>query len=501
MGKLLPVLLVLTLLAAGCSSASTSADSVDDAATDDTAIDDTSVDDTAVDEESAEAGNDGSNLPFEVPLGTEIDFGPAPVVPDGELSAEQAAAVDLITASDVDELTFNDEQLDAVAFLGESEDPRFAWILLDVLRFSRDIGQANALRAAASDLLGANALSSDWDDLTDRLMAWDVAAPPDYVDAKRSIYSSVLAEWRPFFDPEGDVDWRFVSWGGVRIDDQPFDNTPGTTCNCIPAVDNPETQPASEAAWLEEDDVVFGVVINGEARAYPRQIMEVREMVNDTLGGRDFAMPYCTLCGAAQVWFTDNVVDTDGNDVERPILRTSGLLTRSNKVMYELNTSSVFDTFLGTALTGPLREAGVQLEQHTVVTTTWGAWVEENPDSDVLIEELALGRDFDFRNGRDAAGPIFPIGDVDPRLDVQEDVLGLLQDDGTPIAFHVNSVLAALRAGETVEVDGITIVMSGSGIKAVDADGIDVVGHQAFWFAWSQFYENTELWTFDDLES
>jgi len=88
--------------------------------------------------------------------------------------------------------------------------------------------------------------------------------------------------------------------------------------------------------------------VNGEYRAYPRQIMEVREMVNDTLGGRDLGIPYCTLCGAAQAYFTDRMPD----GVERPVLRTSGLLIRSNKVMYDVVTSSVFDTFLGKAVTG-----------------------------------------------------------------------------------------------------------------------------------------------------
>ena len=85
--------------------------------------------------------------------------------------------------------------------------------------------------------------------------------------------------------------------------------------------------------WLNDDDIVFGIEVNGEYRAYPRQIMEVREMVNDTLGGRDLGIPYCTLCGSAQAYFTDDVPE----GVERPVLRTSGLLIRSNKVMYDLN--------------------------------------------------------------------------------------------------------------------------------------------------------------------
>ncbi len=481
-------LFIIAFIVAACAS------SADDASTDatDAETEDTS-DETAV--ETDDPAEPAVPFEFDIPVGTQIDFGPAPAVPEGDVAPELVEALNILTSTDVDEILWTPEQFEAAELLGQGGDPRVAWTLSDILRFSRDATQVNAINNAVNgalgdDVLGSDFLGANWGELTDRLIAWDIPEPTGYIDQKRAIFSSILSAWEPFFDPEGEVDWRFVSWGGVRIDDQPYDQTPGTTCNCIPAVDNPETQTAEEATWLDDDTVVFGVVINGEARAYPRQIMEVREMVNDTLGGRDFAMPYCTLCGAAQVWFTDNVDEV----AERPILRTSGLLSRSNKVMYELNSSSVYDTFLGNALTGPHREAGVVLEQHTVVTSTWGAWVEENPETTVLVEELALGRDFDFRNNRDANGPIFPIGDVDPRLDVQEDVLGIIKADGTPIAFHVNSALGALADGQTIEVDGINIVSSGSGIKAVDADGNDIVGHQAFWFAWSQFNEGTELW-------
>ena len=177
-----------------------------------------------------------------------------------------------------------------------------------------------------------------------------------------------------------------------------------------------------------------------------------------------------------------------------PIFRTSGLLTRSNKVMFELNTFSIFDTFLGTAKTGPLAAQGIELNQHSVVTSTWADWRAAHPDTTVLIEELALGRDPDLRNSRDADGPIFPIGDVDSRLPVQEDILGVTTADGTPIAFHVASAKAALDRGEVIDVDGITLVSDAGGIRAVDADGNDLGGHQAFWFAWSQFHPDTELW-------
>ncbi len=494
MSKLLTLFILLAVVATACSSTDAGT------ASSDAEIGDAGVGDSedSTQAESASEPAEVGAFEFDVPVGQAIDFGPAPEVPVGSVAPELADALQLITSTDIDETIFTDEQLAAIDTIGNSGDPRFVWVFLDILRFSNNPTRITAMTDNASILLGEEFTFADFGAIADRMIAWDIPEPPGYLDAKRAIYSSILIDWEPFFDPDGEVDWRLVSWGGVRIDDQPYDETPGTTCNCIPAVDNPETQPADDADWLSDDTVIFGVEINGQARAYPRQIMEVREMVNDTLGGRDFAMPYCTLCGAAQVFFTD----TDNLEgFDRPILRTSGLLTRSNKVMYELNTNSVFDTFLGTALTGPLHDAGIQLEQHTVVTSTWGDWVAEHPDTDVLVEELALGRDFDFRSGRDADGPIFPIGDVDPRLDVQEDVLGIVADDGTPIAFHVNSAIAALDAGRTIEVGGVNIVRSGSGIAAVDADGNELTSHQAFWFAWSQFYPGTDVWTADDVVS
>ena len=170
-----------------------------------------------------------------------------------------------------------------------------------------------------------------------------------------------------FRSVEGDIDWRHVSWGGVLIDDRRYGTT-DELCNCIPAADNPKVSNAKEATWLKDEDIVFGVGVNDEYRAYPRRIMEVREMVNDTLGGRYLGIPYCTLCGSAQAYFTDSLPD----GIDRPILRTSGLLIRSNKVMYDVNTYSVFDTFLGQAVTGPLAKRKLQLKQVSVVTTEIG---------------------------------------------------------------------------------------------------------------------------------
>jgi len=502
----------LAIVAASCSSGTDAAESAGGATNDSTpaATDDGgqgttgSTTTTTIDIASLPDGPPASIDPATIPRGEPIDFGPAPESPDGPLSAEVQAAVDRLYGSNRALGLLDDDDFAALDTIAASGDPRLTWLIADHLRVVIPLGQITGqgedsilenldrLAATASQLTGGQYVSFNaWNSLTNDLIAWDIPAPPNYLEGKRNIFVPVEPAWERLFADNSVLDWRIVSWGGVLIDDRPFDRT-DELCNCIPAADNPPVQTAEEATWLTDDAVVFGVVINGEARAYPRQIMEVREMVNDTLGGRDFAMPYCTLCGSAQVWFTD---DLPGG-IERPVLRTSGLLSRSNKVMYDIVSGSVFDTFLGTADSGPLLDQEIALGGHTVVTSTWGAWVEDNPNTTVLIEDLALGRNFDFRgdDGRDVGGPIFPIGDVDPRLAVQEDVLGVIQADGAPLAIHVDSARAALDRGEVVEIEGIRVLSSGDGVLAIDAEGNQIAGHQSFWFAWSQFYPRTELW-------
>ena len=417
-------------------------------------------------------------------------FGSPPAVPSGPLSDELIAALDATFAENLHEGRWRTEQNEGLQLIADSGDPRLAWILTDMMRIAAGSGLMPTLVAVVNQLLQKDVgAGDDWRVATDHLIAWKIPEPPGYLKYKRFIFTLIEPKWNNLFI-EGNIDWRHVSWGGVRIDDRAFDDT-DRPCNCIPAADLPDVTDVAGADWLKDEDIVFGIVINGEARAYPRQIMEVREMVNDQLGGRQLGIPYCTLCGAAQAYYTDEVPE----DISRPVLRTSGLLIRSNKVMYDINSYSIFDTFKGTAVTGPLAEKGIQLNQASVVTATWGEWKEAHPDTTVLAERLALGRNFDFRNNRDANGPIFPVGDVDPRLPVHEDILGAITASGKPIAFQVSAAIQALQRGETIQYENIKLTLDAGGLRAIDADGKDLGSHQAFWFAWSQFYPETALWT------
>ncbi|MEE8264700.1 MAG: DUF3179 domain-containing (seleno)protein [Gammaproteobacteria bacterium] len=416
-------------------------------------------------------------------------FGKPPAVPEGPLTEALQSAVQVAIIDTVVQSTWGRDQTLALNEIAESKDPRIVWVISDLMRFVPESELQVILAFVAFKLLGKTLQNeTHWGVITDHLIAWDIPAPPDYLRAKRTIFTSILPGLDKIF-VEGNIDWRHVSWGGVLIDDRKYDKT-DEACTCIPAADNPKVSSAKDATWLKDEDIVFGIGVNGEYRAYPRRIMEVREMVNDTLGGRHLGIPYCTLCGAAQAYYTDQLPE----GIDRPILRTSGLLIRSNKVMYDVNTFSVFDTFLGKAVTGPLAEKDLQLKQASVVTTDWGTWKKAHPETTVLVESLALGLNYDFRNNRDANGPVFPVGDVDPRLPVHEDIIGVITASGKPVAFQRSKAYVALKRGDEIAYENIRLELDAGGIKAVDADGSDLGSHQAFWFAWSQFHPQTALW-------
>ena len=426
-------------------------------------------------------------------------FPDPPRVPSGE-NAEASQAIDRIVAG------INGGALDptAVDDLTASGDARHAWFVSDLLRFFQG-DDSDRLVASFETMTGISIADdpelqrSPWSSVTNHLIAWDTPDYDGYREDKGGIFTQLETRWAPFFDDaDADIDWRYLSWGGVFIDDRPLGDPDGCAGGCIPALDDPATTDAVSGNWYPDDRTVFGIVVDGEALAIPLNIAEIHEMFNLTLGGRRLAIPYCTLCGSAQAYFTDQADGSPAQGAEEvPVLRTSGLLSRSNKVMYDLLSESVFDTFTGAAVSGPLQDASVVLDETTVVRSTWSEWKREHPDTQIIAEDGGIGRSYqlDPLGTRDDNGPIFPIGDFDQRLGVQEFVVGVLLDDGTALAFPSEEAAAAFNAGDPVELDGVELRESGDGLIAFDiASGEAVTAHEAFWFAWSQFHPDTQLW-------
>lgn len=167
-----------------------------------------------------------------------------------------------------------------------------------------------------------------------------------------------------------------IAWGGVKVDG-------------IPSLDNPKLIPASAASYLLDTDLVFGVEINGDARAYPLRIMGWHEMFNDVIGGEPVALAYCTLCGAGVLF------DTNVPGFSAPLrFGSSGFLYRSNKLMFDRTTDSLWNQFTGKPVAGPLVERGIALRERPVAITSWGDWKRDNPETQVLSLETGHSRNY-----------------------------------------------------------------------------------------------------------
>lgn len=414
---------------------------------------------------------------------------PAPAIPPGPLPAQVVDDLDTLFSS-ID----TDIDRNALRALADANDARVAWLIADLLRFllpgsTQDDAIVTLEQLTEVDLKEAPV---PWVTATNLLISWDVPAPPDYVQWKGQLFSTIDERWAPFFEPTASIDYRLLSWGGVRPDDRPLgDFEAPCRGGCIPALDDPVVTDAAGGGWYRDDGIVFGIVLNNEARAYPKNIMEVHEMVIDTVGGVRIGLPYCTLCGSAQAYDLESVPD----GIDPPVLRTSGLLVRSNKLMFDLNTWSAIDTFTGVAVSGPLHAAGVELTQLSVVVSTWADWRTTYPQTTIVAQDGGIGRlyEADPLAGRDANGPIFPIGPVDDRLPVQAPVLGVRAADGTLVAFPIADMREQLEAGKRIMFGTIEVVANAGGFTAVE-NSVQVVSHEAFWFAWSQFHPGTGLW-------
>ncbi len=190
-----------------------------------------------------------------------------------------------------------------------------------------------------------------------------------------------------------------------------------------PSLDYPEYTPASEADYLENSHVVFGLEVHGEARAFPKRILGRHEMARERLGGVELTLVYCTLCGTV-IPYQSEV----GGKVRK--FGTSGFLYRSNKLMFDQESMSLWSTLEGKPVVGSLVGAGLRLRSHPIVTTTWGEWKEKHPDTTVL--SLNTGHKLDYSEGaayRDyflTDRLMFSVPKEDTRLKNKQEVLVML---------------------------------------------------------------------------
>jgi hypothetical protein len=320
----------------------------------------------------------------------------------------------------------------------------------------------------------------------------------------------------------------------------------GVLVDGIPALSNSEMISASQATYLEGGEPVFGIAINGDARAYPLRIMDWHEMANDVVGGVPVSLAYCTLCGAG-IAFDGRA--PDGNTYT---FGSSGFLYRSNKLMYDRETRTLWNQLTGEPVLGELAGTDLRLTILPIVLTSWSDWVEQHPDTQVLSLETGYQRPYEvgaaYGDYFSYEGTMFPVWQRSEELGTKDRVYAL-HLDGVPKAYSVEKLVQEQVVndllGETplvlvaqrgvVEVEGVNRrvrpVTYGSGGEVrvfergehtfspgpepdtlLDGQGNSwqvteeallgpdgesaprLGGHLAYWFGWFAFFPNTLIY-------
>ncbi|MEH6456360.1 MAG: DUF3179 domain-containing protein [Cocleimonas sp.] len=340
-----------------------------------------------------------------------------------------------------------------------------------------------------------------------------------YAAFKASLYRNIDPKFEKYFADRQDfarIRLDEIRWGGVLQDG-------------IPPLRKPAMITANQASYLQDSNVVFGIKINGDARAYPKRILAWHEMFVDTIGGVDIAGVYCTLCGTIIPY------KTKLNGVNYA-LGTSGFLYRSNKLMYDKATQSLWNTIKGEPVLGPLVDKGIKLDHLSVVTTTWKEWKRRHPDTTVLSPKTGYHRDYGegvaYQNYFATNELMFNTPFADKRLKNKQEVLALrfpaspTQQLAIDTAFLNKNPLYKNKIGpqklliltdrtganRVYDPKSVDIVSYDRDSTLVDAKGvkwtlteselvsqsderrlISLPYHRAFWFGWHAAYPQTRL--------
>ncbi|MCY3866914.1 MAG: DUF3179 domain-containing (seleno)protein [Chloroflexi bacterium] len=265
--------------------------------------------------------------------------------------------------------------------------------------------------------------------------------------------------------------------------------------------------------------------------------------------GRPVMLAYCTLCGAGVLYDVQiadlSYIDLDGTLVELgdTVLEfgSSGLLMRSNKLMYDRNTDTVWNAITGEPAFGPLTTSGIVLDVLPVVVTDWASWLEEHPNTSVLSLDTGFRRNYtngaaysDYFNSADL---MFPSWQQDTALIENKEMVFALRLQGQAKAFPLAAIVPERVVNDRVGRTNIVIVAEatpereffepgGAAVRAYAREdyefsaGADeltlnsddgrtwriteealvaedgqrlkrIGGHLAFWFGWFGFYPDT----------
>ena len=541
--------------------------------------------------------------------------------------------------------------------IAASGDALYIAPLIDIAYFARNEAANRAVIAALKVLTGAQ---MDWRGYFEWAGKHDIALPPAYDEFKGQLLAAFVdPEFTRFFAPgvleSANINLVEAVWGGVTVDGIPSLVNARQISPQAADTEGYEYEDFCrdfDCSYPAPDELVFGLSLGGDSRAYPLRLLNWHEMFNDVIGqtpmydapngeavcqfrapnafealarsgqdwvlvagtsaacprsgwlkmdtdedaiewhgdadawkelpdigadeeapetglveqtgqtgqmgqvrGRPVMLAYCTLCGAG-VLYDARIADVTYRNLDGELVQlgetalefgSTGLLMRSNKLMYDRATDTVWNAITGTPAFGPLAASDIALDLLPVVVTDWASWLERHPDTSVLSMDTGFLRNYsngaaysDYFNSADL---MFPSWQQDTDLLENKDMVFALRLQGQAKAYPLETIIpervindrlgqtdlvivadasperdffepggAAVRAYESAgrqfqagadqstlrSADGMVWHIREQALIAQDgAQLARIGGHLAFWFGWFGFYPDTLLYGVD----
>ena len=270
----------------------------------------------------------------------------------------------------------------------------------------------------------------------------------------------------------------------------------------------PEFISQEEASlWLGEQEPVISIMLNGEAKAYPLQILTYHEIVNDSIGGIPIAITFCPLCNSA-IAFDRRILLTEEHrtlqlqnndqlmfsDLDDTLLKayafqnshlpqfvttlevtfgTSGLLYNSNLLMFDSKSSTLWSQIMGRANIGILTDA--RLLKYPAQIISFDEFQASYPNALVLSRETGFDRPYGnnpYPGYDHISSPAFLFrGPTDNRLLAKERVVSIdLKEDS--VAFPWNLLREVHVVNHYVADTRITVFWKDGTTSALDTTKI-----------------------------
>ncbi len=143
---------------------------------------------------------------------------------------------------------------------------------------------------------------------------------------------------------------------------------------------------------IDTNQLVIGSVINGEAKAYPVQIIGYHHQVADTIGGEPVLVTYCTVCRTGRVF--SPVINGHYQK-----FRLVGM-DHFNAMFEDPDTKSWWRQVNGEAIAGPLK--GSQLQELPSIQIRLGTWIRNHPETMIMQPDTLFNKQYADLKGYDS---------------------------------------------------------------------------------------------------